>query len=186
MFFVLLLTSVFSFAQAVTEQFLVKGNCGQCKARIEKAALNAGATSANWSAENQTLTMVLDESKVTCDTILKQVAEAGHDNEKFKASDNAYKALPTCCLYTRGSDKNENTHADFESDAKQIEGVKLTREKEATAISKKEAGLIFNISSKELLKAACCNLSESFETNATVDVSFSNAVTGTKQLKMLG
>ncbi|HAP94343.1 MAG TPA: TonB-dependent receptor, partial [Chryseobacterium sp.] len=68
----------------------------------------------------------------------------------------------------------------------QIEGVKLTREKEATAISKKEAGLVFNISSKELLKAACCNLSESFETNATVDVSFSNAVTGTKQLKMLG
>lgn len=36
------------------------------------------------------------------------------------------------------------------------------------------------------MKAACCNLSESFETNATVDVSFSNAVTGTKQLKMLG
>jgi hypothetical protein len=39
---------------------------------------------------------------------------------------------------------------------------------------------------KNFLKAACCNLSESFETNATVDVSFSNAVTGTKQLKMLG
>jgi outer membrane receptor for ferrienterochelin and colicins len=184
MFFVLLLTSVFSFAQAVTEQFLVKGNCNMCKARIETAATKAGAISASWSAENQTLTMVLDESKVTCDTILKQVAEAGHDNEKFKASESAYKALPSCCEYTRGSDKNENIHS--ESDAKQIEGVKLTREKEATAISKKEAGLIFNISSKELLKAACCNLSESFETNATVDVSFSNAVTGTKQLKMLG
>ena len=188
MFFVLLLTSVFSFAQAVTEQFLVKGNCNMCKARIETTAVKAGAISANWSAENQTLTMVLDESKVTCDTILKQVAEAGHDNEKFKAPDGVYKALPACCLYTRGSDKNENNHEDSDSDQKtnQIEGVKLTREKEATAISKKEAGLIFNISSKELLKAACCNLSESFETNATVDVSFSNAVTGTKQLKMLG
>lgn len=186
MFFVLLLTSVFSFAQAVTEQFLVKGNCNMCKARIETTATKAGAISANWSAETQTLTMVLDESKVTCDTILKQVAEAGHDNEKFKASEDAYKALPACCLYTRGSDKNENVHKDSDSDAKQIEGVKITREKEATAISKKEAGLIFNISSKELLKAACCNLSESFETNATVDVSFSNAVTGTKQLKMLG
>lgn len=186
MFFVLLLTSVFSFAQAVTEQFLVKGNCNMCKARIETAATKAGAISANWSAENQTLTMVLDESKVTCDTILKQVAEAGHDNEKYKAPDGVYKSLPACCLYTRGSDKNENVHADSDSDAKQIEGVKITREKEATAISKKEAGLIFNISSKELLKAACCNLSESFETNATVDVSFSNAVTGTKQLKMLG
>ena len=34
--------------------------------------------------------------------------------------------------------------------------------------------------------SAISNLSESFETNATVDVSFSNAVTGTKQLKMLG
>jgi len=184
MFFMLLMLSAFSFAQAVTEQFLVKGNCNMCKARIETAATKAGAISANWSAETQTLTMVLDESKVTCDTILKQVAEAGHDNEKFKASDGVYKALPACCLYTRGSDKNENIHAD--PDAKEIEGVKLKREKEATALSKKEAGLIFNISSKELLKAACCNLSESFETNATVDVSFSNAVTGTKQLKMLG
>ena len=186
MFFVLLLTSVFSFAQAVTEQFLVKGNCNMCKARIETTATKAGAISATWSAENQTLTMVLDESKVTCDTILKQVAEAGHDNEKYKAPDGVYKSLPACCLYTRGSGKNENVHSDSDSDAKQIEGVKLTREKEATAISKKEAGLIFNISSKELLKAACCNLSESFETNATVDVSFSNAVTGTKQLKILG
>ncbi|WP_294228801.1 TonB-dependent siderophore receptor, partial [uncultured Chryseobacterium sp.] len=58
--------------------------------------------------------------------------------------------------------------------------------KAATSLQKKEAGLVFNIDKKELLKAACCNLSESFETNATVDVSFSNAVTGTKQLKMLG
>jgi outer membrane receptor for ferrienterochelin and colicins len=38
----------------------------------------------------------------------------------------------------------------------------------------------------ELLKAACCNLSESFETNASVDVSYADAVTGTKQIKMLG
>ena len=78
MFFMLLMLSAFSFAQAVTEQFLVKGNCNMCKARIETAATKAGAISANWSAETQTLTMVLDESKVTCDTILKQVAEAGH------------------------------------------------------------------------------------------------------------
>lgn len=39
---------------------------------------------------------------------------------------------------------------------------------------------------EEFKKAACCNLSESFETNATVDVSFTDAVTGTKQLQMLG
>ncbi len=42
------------------------------------------------------------------------------------------------------------------------------------------------ISELELTKAACCNLSESFETNASVDVSYSDAVTGTKAIRMLG
>lgn len=42
------------------------------------------------------------------------------------------------------------------------------------------------ISEAELTKAACCNLSESFETNASVDVSFSDAVTGAKVIRMLG
>lgn len=42
------------------------------------------------------------------------------------------------------------------------------------------------ITSKELLKAACCNLSESFTTNATVDVQFQDAVTGAKQIQLLG
>ncbi|MFN5169205.1 MAG: TonB-dependent receptor [Cyclobacteriaceae bacterium] len=39
---------------------------------------------------------------------------------------------------------------------------------------------------KELFKAACCNLSESFETNPSVDVAFTDAVTGTRQIQMLG
>jgi outer membrane receptor for ferrienterochelin and colicin len=43
-----------------------------------------------------------------------------------------------------------------------------------------------NISSKELTKAACCNLSESFETSPSVDVSYSDAVTGMKQIQLLG
>ena len=38
----------------------------------------------------------------------------------------------------------------------------------------------------ELEKAACCNLSESFSTNATVDVTFTDAVSGAKQIQMLG
>jgi len=39
---------------------------------------------------------------------------------------------------------------------------------------------------KELLKAACCSLSESFETNPSVDVSYSDAITGSKQIQLLG
>ena len=42
------------------------------------------------------------------------------------------------------------------------------------------------ISGAELQKAACCNLSESFETNPSVDVSFTDAITGAKQIQMLG
>lgn len=45
---------------------------------------------------------------------------------------------------------------------------------------------VTNIGEKELCKAACCNLSESFETNPAVDVSFTDAVTGTRQIMMLG
>ena len=45
---------------------------------------------------------------------------------------------------------------------------------------------IVKISEDELLKAACCNLSESFETNPAVDVNHSDALTGTKQIQMLG
>ncbi|RAJ99915.1 TonB-dependent receptor-like protein [Larkinella arboricola] len=42
------------------------------------------------------------------------------------------------------------------------------------------------ITTRTLAKAACCNLSESFETNASVNVSYSDAVTGAKQIQMLG
>jgi len=42
------------------------------------------------------------------------------------------------------------------------------------------------MNSGELLKAACCNLAESFETNPAIDVNFSDAISGSKQIKMLG
>lgn len=43
-----------------------------------------------------------------------------------------------------------------------------------------------NIGVKELCKAACCNLSESFETSPSVDVNYADAVTGIKQIQLLG
>ncbi len=88
-------------------------------------------------------------------------------------------------INTNQSQENTVAKSDVTNE-KKIEGIQLTKMQEATALNRKSADLTFNIGKKELLKAACCNLSESFETNATVDVSYSNAVTGTKQLKMLG
>lgn len=43
-----------------------------------------------------------------------------------------------------------------------------------------------HINGAELHKAACCNLSESFVTNPSVDVSYNDAITGAKQIKLLG
>jgi outer membrane receptor for ferrienterochelin and colicin len=56
------------------------------------------------------------------------------------------------------------------------------------AISKSylKAQNVYTVSSDELLKAACCNLSESFETNPSIDVNFADAISGTRQIKMLG
>lgn len=42
------------------------------------------------------------------------------------------------------------------------------------------------LSERSLMKAACCNLSESFETNPSIDVNFTDAVSGAKQIQMLG
>ncbi len=43
-----------------------------------------------------------------------------------------------------------------------------------------------SIGQKEMFRAACCNLGESFVTNPSVDVSYSDAATGAKQIKLLG
>jgi outer membrane receptor for ferrienterochelin and colicins len=62
-------------------------------------------------------------------------------------------------------------------------------------ISKRKLGTVLDrdnpiqsqsITGAELCKAACCNLSESFETNASVDVSYADAATGAKSIKLLG
>jgi len=55
-----------------------------------------------------------------------------------------------------------------------------------TIKSRREVLQTEKITTKELHRAACCNLSESFETNPSVDVSFSDAVTGAKQIQLLG
>jgi outer membrane receptor for ferrienterochelin and colicins len=67
-----------------------------------------------------------------------------------------------------------------------LDEVTINSRKLATAKSYLQAGNTFTVSSDELLKAACCNLSESFETNPSIDVNFADAISGTKQIKMLG
>jgi periplasmic mercuric ion binding protein len=89
------------FAQAKTETIKVSGNCGQCKKHIEKAAKLPGVETAVWDKKTKELTLVYDQSKVSTDKIEKSIADAGYDNEKFKAPDKAYSKLDECCQYDR-------------------------------------------------------------------------------------
>ncbi|PWT78503.1 MAG: TonB-dependent receptor, partial [Bacteroidetes bacterium] len=68
----------------------------------------------------------------------------------------------------------------------QLKEVKVTASQRSTFVSSLDVYRTQNISQRELFKAACCNLSESFETNPSVDVSFNDAVTGSKQIQLLG
>lgn len=67
-----------------------------------------------------------------------------------------------------------------------LKEVKVTARQKASYISVLNPIRTQVMTDKELFKAACCNLSESFETNPSVDVSYNDAVTGSKQIQLLG
>ena len=68
----------------------------------------------------------------------------------------------------------------------ELEAVSIRYNTKSSSVSLLSSANILNISSDELLKAACCNLAESFETTPSIDVNFSDAISGRKQINMLG
>jgi outer membrane receptor for ferrienterochelin and colicin len=70
--------------------------------------------------------------------------------------------------------------------AAELDEVIVAAREPGTVLSRMTPMLTQTITGAELCKAACCNLSESFETNASVDVSYSDAATGAKQIQLLG
>lgn len=72
------------------------------------------------------------------------------------------------------------------SEDKELEEVVVTKSVPGKIKNRIDVLSTETITSRELTRAACCNLSESFETNPSVDVSYSDAVTGAKQIQLLG
>lgn len=68
----------------------------------------------------------------------------------------------------------------------ELKEVEITKKRDESFISTINPIKTEVLTTAELEKNACCNLSESFESNPTVDVSFSDAVTGARQIQMLG
>ncbi|OQX97262.1 MAG: hypothetical protein B6I20_12980 [Bacteroidetes bacterium 4572_117] len=90
----------------VTAEFTVKGVCKMCKERIENAALIKGVKFAEWDKQTNKLKVVFNSQKTTLDKIHKSIADAGHDTDKLKGNDGAYKKLPKCCAYRDGAKKH--------------------------------------------------------------------------------
>lgn len=243
-----------------TVSFTVSGSCGMCKDRIETTMLYEKATKAQWDIKTHILTISFDSTKTNKQHLQKKLAEVGHDNGDYKATDEVYNNLPACCHYERASSsiKAKTTHfitgivleetikgklnpianatikslhsneyfttdstgifkiaseipthlaisyVGFKSDTFSVtkkdmltiilknavsgtlQEIVVTSRNPSAYISSLSIANTLNLGAKELTKAACCNLSESFETSPAVDVSYSDAVTGIKQIQMLG
>ena len=67
-----------------------------------------------------------------------------------------------------------------------LDEINISFKEKTSSVSLLSSTNLLKISSEELLKAACCNLAESFETTPSIDVNFSDAISGRKQINMLG
>lgn len=108
-----------------TETVKIYGNCGMCKSNIENAGDIKNVVQVNWSKDTKTAILSFDDKKTNPDEILKRIALAGYDSEKFLAPDEVYAKLPECCQYkrdlkpkamsstSRRDMKNEHNHSDM-------------------------------------------------------------------------
>jgi periplasmic mercuric ion binding protein len=108
--FVLLTQS--GFAQEKSETIKVSGECGMCKKKIETAAKTAGATFAFWNEDSKELQVKYNSKSSNAAKIQESIAAVGYDTESFKATDEAYNKLHSCCKYERTSKVSASCCAD--------------------------------------------------------------------------
>jgi len=86
----------------IANEVFVAGNCEQCRARIEKAAMRIrGVDDTSWNVDSKILSVNFDPTYTSLETIEKSIANAGHDTQNQIAKDQVYSKLPKCCHYER-------------------------------------------------------------------------------------
>lgn len=116
--YILIIIAVFTFAavqgqeksdtkkesKIVETTFKVDGVCGECKERIEAAAMRTkGVKSASWDKKTKMLDLVYNNTKTDESSIKLAVANRGHESEGQPADSTAYSNLPGCCKYKDGA-----------------------------------------------------------------------------------
>lgn len=95
-------------AQTITTK--VSGNCGMCETTIEKAGSIKNESQVEWDKDTQLATIIYDSKKTNPEQILKKIALAGYDNEKFLAPKEVYNNLHGCCQYERTQEAEDSKH----------------------------------------------------------------------------
>jgi hypothetical protein len=86
-----------------TETVKIYGNCEMCEKTIETAGSVKKIATVDWNKDTKMALISYDTLKTTQDEILKRIALAGYDSDKFLAPDAVYLKLPSCCKYERGA-----------------------------------------------------------------------------------
>ena len=86
---------------AKTETVKIYGNCEMCEKTIEGAGNVKKVAEVDWNKDSKMATITYDSTKTNQDEILKRIALAGYDSDKFLAPDDVYSKLAGCCQYER-------------------------------------------------------------------------------------
>jgi copper chaperone CopZ len=84
-----------------TESVKIYGNCEMCEKTIETAGSVKKIANVDWNKDSKMATITYDSTKTNQDEILKRIALAGYDSDKFLAPDDVYSKLAGCCQYER-------------------------------------------------------------------------------------
>lgn len=99
---IILTTSSFSIkaqSKVKEDSISVKGNCIQCKKRIETSLDLKGVKFSEWNVKTKKLFIAYRADKISEKEIHEAIAAAGHDTGLVNAQDTTYAKLPFCCLY---------------------------------------------------------------------------------------
>lgn len=92
-----LMLSVAASAKSVVTEFKVKGQCGDCKERIENALDIQGISFAIWDKDTKVLTIRYNDKRFSEDDIHKIISDLGYSTDKMEANAEAEQKLPGCC-----------------------------------------------------------------------------------------
>ncbi len=114
---------------AKTETVTIYGNCGMCENNIETAGNVKKVSVVDWDKTSKLATLTYDSKKTSADEILKRIALAGYDSDKFLAPDDVYDNLHGCCQYDRTA-KVSSTKTEAHSEHKVYDqSEKMTNQK---------------------------------------------------------